>query len=256
MFFLTILSAIAAVLTLVGYGVSLSVEQFNLPHETLFASPFEVLELSQWAVLRFLNKMSAAQIWEFYRHAVVSTLPAILVATLILMVVVLFVKGDRKFRAAKNRLTSIGVYFFKVDKFDSAVASIRKLIAYMTVMGVLLPVVYLLLFLAFVAAGTFLITLPALGLFAGEAHISDDVIKPATCYPLKSREYSLVENVKKIPHAVTYAACVQLSTDRGSLHRGRVAFATSSAVILYDPATGTVKRVPTKDATIEVIDRL
>ena len=52
------------------------------------------------------------------------------------------------------------------------------------------------------------------------------------------------------------ATCVTVKKEGGEEHRGRVVFATFNAVVLYDPDTGSVRRVSTDGASIEVIDKL
>jgi hypothetical protein len=254
--FLTALSAIGAVLTLVGYGVSVSVKELNLSNETVFASPFELLELSQWAVIRVLSKLSSSELWVFYKTAIASTLPGILIATLVLTFFVFFVKSPAKVMVVKKHATSFFRYFFVIEKSDNFLVSLRKLYAYMVTLGMVLPLVYLLVVFSFFAGSAFLITLPALGMFAGEGHIVEDVVKPSSCYPKITRENFLSIKKGKKSNASIYAECVQLSTEKGMAERGRVVFATSSAIILYEPVTGTVKRIPIRDVTVEVIDQL
>jgi hypothetical protein len=52
------------------------------------------------------------------------------------------------------------------------------------------------------------------------------------------------------------ANCVSISRGKEEIARGRVIFSTSNATLLYDPATGAVRRVSIDGATVDVIGSL
>lgn len=50
--------------------------------------------------------------------------------------------------------------------------------------------------------------------------------------------------------------CVAVAKDDKLIGRGRVVFMTSKAIVLFEPKDGTVRKVPTADAVIEVVPAL
>ncbi|HAV37324.1 MAG TPA: hypothetical protein DCX52_13400 [Massilia sp.] len=96
---------------------------------------------------------------------------------------------------------------------------------------------------------------PALGMFAGERYIAEYVVGPAHCAPARTR----LERLEPAPRkgkVHKHANCVRIRTERGLCQQGRVVFATTSAILLFDPATGHLSRVPTKGAVIDTLARL
>ena len=124
---------------------------------------------------------------------------------------------------------------------------------------VAVPLTLFALLVGLVLLACFLSIIPIAGHEAGAAHIDDWVVGPAICTPLRSRDTRLqappttqkVEDVK-----IRATTCVTVKKTGGSEYRGRVVFATFNAVVLYDPELGSVRRVSTEDASIEVIDKL
>ena len=106
--------------------------------------------------------------------------------------------------------------------------------------------------------------LPLVTMAAGQAHIRDYVVKPDHCVALMDRPTRMAryeqkaqareeKNDKEAPAA---ALCVRVIVGDSDRHEGRVVFATSSSVVLYDPRTGDVRRVPLSDGVMEVVPDL
>lgn len=89
--FLSVSSAAAIVLALLGYGVALSVEtKFGIPHAVVFNSTSDLLTLGSWAVMQMLGYLSKLSEWGFYAEIWEMSWPATKVA-LIVSVVILMV---------------------------------------------------------------------------------------------------------------------------------------------------------------------
>jgi len=105
-----------------------------------------------------------------------------------------------------------------------------------------------------------LCVVPIMGFTAGTGHIDEWVIAPTICSPVKAREARLqapkAEGSSTKEKREAAATCVAVKKTGDDEHRGRVVFATFNAVVLYDPQSGTVRRVSTEGASVEVIAKL
>lgn len=119
-----------------------------------------------------------------------------------------------------------------------------------------MPLISMVVFFILIVPPSLLVFAPFIGMATGAEHIRQNVIVPRSCAPLKTRAIRLQKKTSLTKSTEYFVTCVSVSSDRRLLGRGRVAFSTSSAIILYDPASGAVVRVPTKDAVIEIIDHL
>lgn len=106
------------------------------------------------------------------------------------------------------------------------------------------------------------VLLPMVGYAAGGAYIQAAVIDPDECDSveplLKSHEKEAQEVADSQQQEVrpTTALCVEVRSDKETSHEGRVVFATSVAMLLYDPGTGSSKWVPLDGATVTKIGKL
>lgn len=252
--FAAVLSLLATLLTLAGYGVALSAIQFNLPQEVLFSSPLDLLSLSFTAVFYFFEDLSIAAFWADRKRLFFETSWAPLVLFAVLFGCVLYWKYQFRLPNPRKRMpnpanwlrfereTSIGALALKLATGTLTVWTTFHLLSALAV-AVAMFVAYL------------LVMAPLTGFDAGQKYIKEYVILPEQCAPLRN----VVERraaLSKKPQPADNANCVLIRNERGLCEQGRVVFATTSAMILFDPKTGGVFRVPTKDAVIEAVGAL
>lgn len=257
----TLLSLLGVVLTLIGYGVALSVEErFNMPHAALFGSTFELLELSVWAVLQFLNNLPAALVMSKLYWA---GLLGVWIPALILLAswigIVLFVKRQRS-NVSEGKFSTYIRILIKPPSFktESKRMLLGRGVAYALLFLASAPLFFIFWVMLLVAVIVIFTFAPIVGLAAGQAHIGDYVVGPSACTSLLNRDARRVSDKTRTQadKDVKTATCISVTKDDKPLGRGRVVFATSEAVVLYDPVSGVVRRVPIKDAVVEVMDSL
>lgn len=109
-FFLTVLSILGTFLTLVGFGVATAASDiFGMPHESLFGSPFELLELSAWAVQQFFIGMEKDLIWsQLYTLVLMEVWPFVIYIFILGSIAIIISKSNIKNINAKNVVS----YFF------------------------------------------------------------------------------------------------------------------------------------------------
>lgn len=259
--FLSVSSATAIVLALLGYGVALSAEaSFGIPHAVVFNSTSDLLTLGGWAVMQMLLMFSKLSRWGFY----VSIWETSWAATkmIVAMIAVLIVLGGIAFAAQ---------YFLRRWAWlHNAAEQVRgstrnKLLAMAGFLMLLLaaplvvmPVTTLAMVIGLMSMAALLSIVPMAGLQAGQAHIDDWVVGPSVCSPLKSRGTRLQAQppVNDGKPKTKVSTCVTVKKTDGTEYRGRVVFATFNAIVLYNPEAGSVRRVSTDGASVEVIDTL
>jgi hypothetical protein len=92
-----------------------------------------------------------------------------------------------------------------------------------------------------------------IGQGAGTKYLVDFVIRPSDCAPLVSR----VTRLSCLPADLApRALCAVLCKDSKSLGQGRVALATTSAILLYNPDDGRTARIPIEGVVIKPIEKL
>jgi hypothetical protein len=252
-FSLTVLSLLGTALTLVGYGVALSVDQFGIPPESLFSSPFEIISLSVWGVLQFFTSVSKVSFLAYYRSVLSQFIP-ILAGGLIGIGGAYFIaRFQPNIERIRRRRPHFAKYFSPPKTEDGPTVVVLKLLAYFVLFWLTLPVMYLAIAALFTLASVLLAMAPYMGIAAGNAHIKKDVLAPLACRPI----YNRAQRLKPEPLQTSYADCISIKTDRMQDDlRGRVIFTTASSVVLFDPDTGIATRMTTKDATIQAIDSL
>lgn len=262
--FLSISSAAVIVLTLLGYGVALSVEtKFGIPHAVVFNSTSDLLTLGGWAVIQMLNYLSKLSEWGFYVAIWEMSWPATKIALIVSIAILLFGALVLAAPPLLRRWTALNDAVKQLRGFASTHRRVSVIVAVpLLILGtplLAMPLALLVFLVGLVLLTCFLSIIPIAGLQAGSAHIDDWVVSPTICTPLMARDArlqpkpvsTLGENTK-----TKVTTCVSVKKAEGQEHRGRVVFATFNAVVLYDPATGSVRRVSTDGASIEVIDKL
>jgi hypothetical protein len=254
-FSLTVLSLLGTALTLVGYGVALSVDQFGIPPESLFSSPFEIISLSVWGVLQFFTSVSKISFLAYYRDVLSQLLPILVGGFIAIGSVYFFARLQPHVERIRQRRPRLAKYVAPPKREDGPAIFSLKLLAYFLLFWLTLPALYLGTAVLFTVTSFLLAMAPYMGIAAGNAHIKKDVLAPTACLPLYTREQRLNPDPKV--HPTSYANCISIKTDRMQQDlRGRVIFTTSSSVVLFDPDTGIATRMMIKDATIQAIDSL
>lgn len=88
-----------------------------------------------------------------------------------------------------------------------------------------------------------------IGTSAGEHYILDYVLVQKPCEQKRSLSQRLMSSVR-----AEAVPCVEVQRQGTEAIRGPVVFATSSALLLFDPGTGDVVRIPAEGAVIRMIE--
>lgn len=254
---LTLASFVGLVLAMLGYGVALAAEgRFGIPRAQLIDSTMDMWELSTWAVLqvaaRGFTVLGDPSIYVKALQGIWPLATVILIGWLVLLAFLMFYGRSKKVprRTSKKRheqqqdIASVGYALKKTWFIPASVLAT--------------PLALVLGILAIIAVTTLLTIVPIVGMSAGEAHIDKFVVAPKVCFPVATREHRLEQQKKsEQPSGETGAQCVAVRFVEGDVQvKGRVVFALSKTLLLYDPATGAVLRVPTANAIIEVVSTL
>jgi hypothetical protein len=262
---ISVSSVVGIVLALLGYGVSMAVqERFGLPHSIIYVSSTDLLNLGGWAVAQIIT--TAAQ--NFFSWAGLNALwmklwpAAFLNYGLSICIAFAFIALWLFFRRLKSalRVQNSGVKHFRLLVIDhpwlsTAIAVFATAIT--TVFGT--PLIF-----AFAAFIVFLIcallsVVPMIGMLAGESYIDDWVVRPTVCVTPMNREARMSKVEKSSPSGALKlhaANCVSVSRAKEEVDKGRLVFATPATIVLYDPRTGDARRISTDGATIKVIGEL
>lgn len=257
----TLLSLLGVAGALLGYGVAAATQaKFAIPHETLFTSPFELIELSVAAIMQFFERFSTVELLrDLYGPMVADMLPT----TGILAVLWLLIAAAIAFRKRVIVISawlSAGLKRWVSEKKDQRTPLYNWIVLSLKGLGVVavillgMPLAMWAMLMVVLTALFLLSMLPLLGMSSAGLYLDKYVIMPEHCAPLRSRANLMKPGVDKKPQP--YAVCVSVENPRLAPAVGRLVFATSSAVVLFDPIKGTVTRVPAKDARITLIDRL
>lgn len=112
--------------------------------------------------------------------------------------------------------------------------------------------------LAVMLVGFVFSLLPWIGYEVGKSSLQQWVVEPAECVSVRSRAQRLVESLR-LPEGTRNVAgveCVCLEKDGKEIAHGRLVASTAEAVILFDPLTGVVQRIPVGDAQVRAIQTL
>lgn len=250
-----VLSLLATLLTLAGFGVSLAMEQFGIAHETLFGSTLDLLDLSCWVVLFFFENVNEISFWQEYVRLLSDLSPGVTIGYLIIVVGIALC--HRRTRISFGKIPgSRWIGKLKPSPGDSLKAWIAKASLYCVAFWVVLPAVYIGFACLFVVVSALLLMAPYMGFAAGNLHVARHVVEPQHCEPLRTRATRLKALPRIAKKPVYNASCVAVRTERGLYEEGRVIIATTNSIMLFHPSTGKAIRIPTKDAIIESIDRL
>ncbi|RZL92407.1 MAG: hypothetical protein EOP76_11645 [Variovorax sp.] len=247
-------SASGIILALLGYGVALAVEaRFGLPHTFTFNSTLDLFSLGTWAIADLLTGSYSWSSWAFYKDVLVRSARVLMpVFVMCLIGFVLFwawLSASRRLsrRHPQQKLRAAKVVFKRNARQKSWVVSGSIFLFSSIVTTLLIPVAAI-----GIAALTFVFcvlaaVLPGIGLTAGKSHIDKWVVQPTSCH-------SNAPEVARAPGPM--ANCLSIKRADNSVEKGRVVFATSTSVILYDPSTGHAKRLGIEGSVITTISAL
>ncbi|MGX9773071.1 hypothetical protein ACWYXN_06100 [Janthinobacterium aestuarii] len=253
---LTVFSIVGTGLASIGFGVSMAVNDvLSLPHETLFSSTLDLIQLSIWGISQFINGLVGIKsIWPAYVDFIINMASPAWFLFLCVTTYVIFgkritpiINWVRKYASRIKEKTIIP------KKEDSKKTLILKCAGFASIWTIGVSILFFAFFFVTIIVSGVLIFTTTAGLQAGYLHIQQYVIAPQSCRPLRTREERLKKRTGAAP---SYADCVAVSSDRRNLGRGRLVFATATSVVLFDPKSGTTWRIPTKDAVVETVDTL
>lgn len=247
-------SASGIVLGLLGYGVALSVEsRFGLPHTFTFNSTLDLFSLGTWAIADLLGGTFSWSSWTFYRdiflmawRSLVQAIVMLLIASVLLWA---WLAASRRLstRNRKRQLRSAMVFARrkarqKAGVFSAGFFAVASIATTLTAfVGTIAITILTFLFCIALAA------LPSIGMTAGNRHIEKWVVKPAGCH-------ANAPGAARAPGP--QANCLSIKRSDSSVEKGRVVFATSNSVILYDPTTGQAKRLGIEGSVVTTVSEL
>lgn len=251
----SVATVVGLVLALLGYGVALAAEAtLGVPHALLFDSSFELVDLAAVAVVQVItNGVDAIGRWELYGKVYALMWPLMLGGVGAWLLFAAFIWWRRKGNAPRSLAGPV-----PPPTAARGTGRPRLLYATAVVIGGIgaSPLLLAVLLVAVMSAGAVLSFIPLAGMSAGQAYIKQWVFEPAQCVPtmnLLDRTQRPAVGKAKPANA---AQCVIVSKDDKELGRGRVVFATNKALILFEPNSGAVVRVPTGDALVRLVGSL
>jgi hypothetical protein len=253
---------IAALLALVGYGVSWAVEtRFGVPHSAVFASTADLIDLSSMAVVAlielaaeilesFKQALSWNTVWQLRCHLLVAPF-------MIWLLVAVSVRYGRSLHNAAARLQP-GMWLSRRGNLRAAVPTSILWVPVLSIgmfvtawLGVLLTLVLAMLIALRSLAGHKL----------GVAYIDKWVVGADACTPLVSANSRLKAGNRSDPEianpetsARRRVNCVAISKAGQRLIKGRVLVATSAAIVVFEPTSGVVLREQLSGLTVEVVN--
>ena len=247
-------SASGIILALLGYGVALSVEsRFGLPHTFTFNSTLDLFSLGTWAILDLLSGSFSWSSWAFYEGVLVRSAQALKPAFVMgLIGFVLFwawLSASRRLsrRNPQQKLRAAKVLFKRKARQKSWVVSGSVFLFTSLFTTLLVPVAAMGVVVVTFVFCIVLVVLPGIGLTAGKSHIDKWVVQPTSCH-------SNAPEVARAPGPT--ANCLSIKRADNSVEKGRVVFATSTSVILYDPVTGEARRLAIEGSVITTVGDL
>ena len=249
-------SVIATAMALLGYGVAVAVEdRLQIPHASMFESSFDVISLSAWAFLRFFDSLDLSTLsWDLWLTTLKATwiIPVAVFFSLVLTVYLL--KSRQPWIRTGVAKTEYLLSRLKPAKHDSMGLWTIRSILISGFAWLAAPLMSFAMFFGLIMMAIGITLIPMLGMSAGIQHIDKFVVKPENCRPLQNRNIRLA--AKKTKTSTTFADCLEVEVDGLEAAKGRVAFATPSAIVLYDPQTGVARRMQVKGARITLFDKL
>lgn len=257
---ITIISAVTLILTLLGYGVALAVETtFGLPHQTVYASALDLIGLSVYAMISLVQGFGEVA----WLPLLQQTWPLALIGAAGVFMAACFAVF-LKARAREDRSSAHGfwAYFSAPTPHDSTRKLLGKGAIGSGLFGAVTMITPFLLVGAVMLTAVLISIVPIFGMQLGGQYLHKYVVSPTACAPpqsrsalLQARTHAREKKAAAAPAPVTATAtCVTVYRDDKQVASGRLVVATSSAVILFEPVSGAVHRVPIGDATVLPVD--
>lgn len=248
-------------LVLLGYGYTLAVQAvFGIDAALVADSVPDYLRLSAHVLVHFVAGVSeASQRWETYERLYVDMWPQLLIGVtawvLFFVVWLPWAWWGQRFaalNAADTRQAKRLQWLVRAPRTVWwAIGSLALIVGW--------PLVSLALaVLAVMLVGFVFSLLPWIGYEVGKSSLLQWVVEPAECVSVRSRDQRLVESLRP-PEGTRNVAgveCVCLEKDGKEIARGRLVASTAEAVILFDPLTGVVQRIPVGNAQVRAIQTL
>jgi len=254
---ITIISAISLTLTLLGYGVAIAVETtFGIPHQTVYTSVLDLLGLSVYAMISVVLGIDAIKWQPMLEQAWQPSL----VATAGMFI---FICGPlySRTRQAKTLMgpNSFWRYFWRPTKHDSSGRLLAKEVIKSGLLGGFIFISPLLVAGGLLFTVILISIVPIFGIQLGTLYFRKFVISPATCEPVRAHAALLqvlsTPRKKNVP-VISTANCVALFKDATRVAIGRVVVSTPSAIVLFEPVSGSTQRVPIGELTVQVVDHV
>jgi len=249
------LSVLGTLLTFLGYGVAVGANMaFNLPHESLFQSPFELVQLSVWVITELTSKATEFSFRLKYVELLYDGLFAGGIALFAWLIACSLIKLPKLRRACSNGAYRIRRKFIVAPGPDvpfwlMSLQGICGAVVFVVTMPLLIIGFFYLIFV-------FVVLMPAvslIGIAAATNHINEYVVGPKKCHSLRDRNVRLAPATKD-KDGEKGATCLSIHVPKDGVVKGREVFSTSSATLIFSSATGITRRVPLRDAIIETID--
>ena len=254
---ITIISAISLTLTLLGYGVAMAVETtFGIPHQTVYTSVLDLLGLSVYAMISVVLRIDAIK----WQPMLEQAWPIGLVATAGMFI---FICGPL-YSATRQAKTLMGPnsfwrYFWRPTKHDSSGRLLAKEVIKSGLLGGFIFISPLLVAGGLLFTVILISIVPIFGIQLGTLYFRKFVISPATCEPVRAHAALLqvlsTPRKKNVP-VISTANCVALFKDATRVAIGRVVVSTPSAIVLFEPLSGSTQRVPIGELTVQVVDHV
>lgn len=248
---ITAISAVSLILTLLGYGVSLAVEtMFGMPHQSVYASVFDLLGLSVYALISLVLGLGDVSLGPLIEQA---WLPSLLVGLGMFLTISCLVLFKPRLSRIRTGTTQRWRFFAKPAANDSTGHLIGKAAVGSALAGGIVFLTPFLLVAAVISAVVLISIVPMFGMQLGEHYFRKFVVTPTACEPVKSRAvlvqaWAAPRKVDQAP--VALSTCVDVHQDNERIASGRVVVATSTAIVLFDPLGGSVRRIPVAEVTM------
>jgi hypothetical protein len=250
----TVVSGIAVALTLMGYGVSFAAESmFGMPHASVFDSALDLTDLSSYAIEQLLTTVpqklfDQAVYDDVYRKSWPVLAPAI--AASIAIAGFAWHWGRHRKHAKREPVKKV-----VPRAADDPARKLRNGMLGLALFLPSLPLVGVLLIVLISSLCSLIAVAPMLGMVGGMAYLREWVVEPEICVPAMSRD-DRMKIPSRSPTGIKGSKavnCVVALRDGLELARGRVVFMTTKSLVLFDPATGAVRKVPTSTNVVQLV---
>lgn len=255
----SVISLAAIGLMLLGYGASMAIEGFGLPHSSVYISVFELIDLSNIPISMVLiggsKDLAGLFSLELFAHFQWVLFFVFTLSGFFALMIFPVNRLRRFVRFLSRTGKKVSAQFQVVGNKDSSkqllIAWVLPMIFFtgfwvLALLALIIPIVLALL----------LASMPLAGYDLGKSYIQEWVLKIDRCtwsIPVEMR-IRKTEAQKSTPKS-RMANCIALFKDGVPISEGLVVFTTSSAIILYNPLTKELRREPTSGMSIKAIDR-